>query len=159
MPDQGRGRVVGCVLGLALGDALGAPFEDTPARAIPDPLPAFERPWMGLPPGATTDDTAMARALVGSLAARGRFDPQDLVARLVAWFASQPPDVGVLTRRVLARVAAGTAAPDAARAVWEERGPEISAGNGSVMYCAPLGAWCAPRPEAAGRPGPHRCRP
>jgi ADP-ribosylglycohydrolase len=28
-----------------------------------------------------------------------------------------------------------------------ERGPEVSAGNGSVMYCAPLGAFRATRPE------------
>jgi ADP-ribosylglycohydrolase len=28
-----------------------------------------------------------------------------------------------------------------------ERGPEVSAGNGSVMYCAPLGAFRAARPE------------
>ena len=30
---------------------------------VPDPVPAFELPWMGLPPGSTTDDTAMARNL------------------------------------------------------------------------------------------------
>src|SRR5581483_7920302 len=35
----------------------------------------------------------------------------------------------------------------AARAVWEERGPEVSAGNGSVMYCAPLGCAYAHRPR------------
>ena len=28
-----------------------------------------------------------------------------------------------------------------------ERGPEVSAGNGSVMYCAPLGAFRATHPE------------
>ena len=39
----------GCVLGLALGDALGAPFEFRRREEIPDPLPAFELPWQGLP--------------------------------------------------------------------------------------------------------------
>ena len=43
------------------------------------------------------------------------------------------------------RAAGGVPAADAARAVWEERGPEVSAGNGSVMYCAPLGAAYANR--------------
>jgi ADP-ribosyl-[dinitrogen reductase] hydrolase len=38
-------------------------------------------------------------------------------------------------------------ATEAARAVWDERGPEVSAGNGSVMYCAPLGLAYAHRPE------------
>jgi len=147
LPD----RIVGSVLGLALGDALGAPFEDRRAADIPDPVPALELPWMGLPPGSTTDDTAMARnlvrSLVRSLTARDGFDPDDLLARHLEWFRSDPPDVGVLTRRVLSRVDRGEDAFEVARAVWEERGPEVSAGNGSVMYCAPLGLAYASRPE------------
>jgi len=140
-------RIVGSVLGLTLGDALGAPFEGWRADAIPDPLPALELPWMGLPPGSTTDDTAMARNLVRSLTARDGFDPDDLVGRHLEWFRSDPPDVGVLTKRVLSRVDRGEDPFEVARAVWEERGPEVSAGNGSVMYCAPLGLAYANRPE------------
>ena len=140
-----RDRVLGCVLGLALGDAAGAPFEFRRAHEIPSPAPLFELPWMGLPPGTTTDDTALARNLVRSLGERRRFDPDDLIDRHLAWFRSGPPDVGTLTRLVLSRVAGGERAPEAARAVWEARGPEVSAGNGSVMYCAPLGAAYANR--------------
>ena len=44
-------RVVGSALGLALGDALGAPFEFLRARNIPEPIPALERPWLSEPPG------------------------------------------------------------------------------------------------------------
>jgi len=140
-------RIAGSVLGLALGDALGAPFEGRRADEVPEPLPALETPWMGLPPGSTTDDTAMARNLVGSLAARGEFDPGDLMARHLDWFRSDPPDVGAFTRRVLSRVDRGEDAFEAARSVWEERGPEVSAGNGSVMYCAPLGLAYSNRAE------------
>jgi ADP-ribosyl-[dinitrogen reductase] hydrolase len=140
-------RVVGSVLGLALGDALGAPFEFQRAHRIPQPLPILTLPWIGLPPGSTTDDTAMARNLVRSLVARGGFDPEDLLRRHLEWFASEPPDVGSLTRRVLRRAASGVPAERAAREVWEERGPEVSAGNGSVMYCAPLGLAYARRPD------------
>jgi ADP-ribosyl-[dinitrogen reductase] hydrolase len=140
-------RIAGSVLGLALGDALGAPFEGRMAAEVPDPLPALELSWMGLPPGSTTDDTAMARNLVRSLAARGEFDPDDLVARHLEWFRSGPPDVDAFTRRVLSRVDGGDDAFEAARSVWEERGPEVSAGNGSVMYCAPLGLAYGNRPE------------
>jgi ADP-ribosyl-[dinitrogen reductase] hydrolase len=139
-------RVVGSCLGLALGDALGAPFEFLRGRNVPDPLPALERPWLDQPPGSTTDDTAMARNLMRSLAERGGFDPQDLVARHLEWWMSDPPDVGTLTGRVLRRIHEGTPAEEAARAIWEERGPEVSAGNGSVMYCAPLGLVYANRP-------------
>jgi ADP-ribosyl-[dinitrogen reductase] hydrolase len=140
-------RVVGSVLGLALGDALGAPFEGRRSEDIPDPIPALELPWAGGPAGSTTDDTAMAMNLVRSLNERGGFDPEDLVARHLEWFRSDPPDVGILTRRVLRRVAGGEDASAAAHAVWEERGPEVSAGSGSVMYCAPLGLAYAEAPD------------
>ncbi|HSJ51910.1 MAG TPA: ADP-ribosylglycohydrolase family protein [Actinomycetota bacterium] len=132
-------RVVGSCLGLALGDALGAPFEFLRARNVPDPIPALERPWLDQPAGSTTDDTAMARNLLRSLAARGRFDPDDLIERHLEWFAADPPDVGAITGRVLRRAARGEDASEVAREVWDRRGPEVSAGNGSVMYCAPLG--------------------
>jgi ADP-ribosyl-[dinitrogen reductase] hydrolase len=137
--------VIGCVLGLALGDALGAPFEFRRRKDIPDPLPAFKRGWMGLEPGHWTDDTAMARNLSRSLAERGRLDTTDVLRRHLDWLATDPPDVGNLTRRVLGRIRDGV--PDAAQRYVSERGPEVSAGNGSVMYCAPLGAFRAARPE------------
>jgi ADP-ribosylglycohydrolase len=141
-----RERAVGSVLGLALGDALGAPFEFRRAEQIPSPVPAFELPWMGLPPGTTTDDTAMARNLIRSLIANdGHLDPADVLRRHVEWLATGPPDVGNLTRRVLSRARDG--ATDPAREYVEQRGPEVSAGNGSVMYCAPLGIAYASRPD------------
>ncbi len=140
-----RERAVGSVLGLALGDALGAPFEFRRAAQVPDPVPAFELGWMGLPPGTTTDDTAMARNLVRSLVERGALDTNDVLARHIEWFGTGPPDVGNLTRIVLSRTAEG--ASDAARDYVMQRGPEVSAGNGSVMYCAPLGVAYALRPD------------
>jgi ADP-ribosyl-[dinitrogen reductase] hydrolase len=154
-PSELENRAVGSILGLALGDALGAPFEFRRAKDVPRPLPALELAWRGGPAGSTTDDTAMARNLVRSLVERRGFDPDDLVARHLEWLASGPPDVGNLTARVLGRVdhararatGLGKLAEDTARAVWEERGPEVSAGNGSVMYCGPLGAAYASRPD------------
>jgi ADP-ribosyl-[dinitrogen reductase] hydrolase len=140
-----RERSVGSVLGLALGDAFGAPFESSRAVQIPDPLPAFELEWMGLPPGATTDDTAMARNLARSLVEHGGLDTKDVLARHIEWLGTDPPNVGNHTRIVLSRAAEGSS--DAAREFVERRGPEVSAGNGSVMYCAPLGVAYAFRPD------------
>jgi ADP-ribosyl-[dinitrogen reductase] hydrolase len=141
-----RQRATGSVLGLALGDALGAPYEFQRASSIPSPLPAFERPWMGLPPGTWTDDTAMARNLWTSLIEhRGVLDLDDVRTRHLAWLATGPPDVGNQTRAALREAERGTEEP--ARAVFERRGPEVSAGNGSVMYCAPLGVVRAREPE------------
>ena len=51
-----------------------------------------------------------------------------------------------MTGRVLRRVQRGEDAVTVAREVWEQRGPEVSAGNGSVMYCPPLGIAFANRP-------------
>jgi ADP-ribosyl-[dinitrogen reductase] hydrolase len=151
--DDLRERIVGCALGLALGDALGAPFEFRRREEIPDPLPAFERGWMGRPPGTWTDDTAMARNLWRSLADHGDLRPDDVLRRHVAWLATGPPDVGNLTRRVLSDVREGMA--DAAARYVLDRGPEVSAGNGSVMYCAPLGAFRAMKPERLVEEAPH----
>jgi ADP-ribosyl-[dinitrogen reductase] hydrolase len=140
-------RVVGSCLGLALGDALGAPFEFMRAHQIPDPLPVLEVEWRGGPAGSTTDDTSMARNLMRSLAERAKLDPDDLVRRHVEWLRSDPPDVSTLTRLVLLRAARGEDASTAARELWERRGPEVSAGNGSVMYSAPLGLAYANRQD------------
>ena len=133
-----RDRVVGSILGLALGDALGAPFESRRARDVPSPLPALTQPWKGLAPGSWTDDTAMARNLWTSLiATRGILDPADVLRRHLAWFRSSPPHVDTQVAFALREHERGTSEP--ARAVFERRGPEVSAGNGSVAYCAPLG--------------------
>ena len=141
-----KDRVVGGVLGLALGDALGAPFEFRRAKDVPLPLPAFELPWAGLPPGATTDDTAMARNLWTSLIATGgELDTDDVLRRHLQWLATSPPDVGNLTRRVLSGWRDGE--PDPAHDYVARRGPEVSAGNGSVMCCAPLGLAYAMRSD------------
>jgi len=130
--------VLGSILGLAIGDALGAPFEFRRRTQVAFPLPAFELPWMGFAPGTWTDDTAMARNLWRSLIEHGgALELDDVLARHLVWLASGPPDVGSQTRLALDAARAGT--PQPARAVFERRGPEVSAGNGSVMYCAPLG--------------------
>lgn len=138
--------MLGSILGLAIGDALGAPFEFRRRTQVAFPLPAFELPWMGLPPGTWTDDTAMARNLWQSLIGRdGALDLEDVRSRHLEWLGSDPPDVGIQTRLALQEAAAGTNEP--ARAVFERRGPEVSAGNGSVMYCAPLGVVRANEPD------------
>jgi ADP-ribosyl-[dinitrogen reductase] hydrolase len=139
-------RAVGSIVGLAIGDALGAPFEFRRRSQVAFPLPAFELPWNGMPPGTWTDDTAMAMNLWTSLIDHGgTLDLGDVMDRHLAWFGSDPPDIGNQTRAALTLAWEGTAEP--ARVVFERRGPEVSAGNGSVMYCAPLGVVRARRPE------------
>jgi ADP-ribosyl-[dinitrogen reductase] hydrolase len=145
-------RAVGSVLGLALGDALGAPFESLRSHQIPASIPALELPRMALPPGSTTEATAMARALIESLILHEGLAPEDVLRRHIEWWIAAPAEVGNYTRRVLARASSGDRG--AARAVWEERGPEAAAGNGSVKYCGPLGVGYASRPEELHEAGP-----
>jgi ADP-ribosyl-[dinitrogen reductase] hydrolase len=97
----------------------------------------------------------MARNLAASLVAARGFDAPDVVARHLAWFRTGPADVGNLTRKVLQRVSEGIDAEDAAEAIWRIRGPEVSAGNGSVMYCAPLGVAYARRADELPRLAPR----
>ncbi len=55
----------------------------------------------------------------------------------LAWFGGDPPDVGATVGAVLRDVKHGVPAAEAARRVHESSGGK-SAGNGSLMRCAPL---------------------
>ncbi|NBM14363.1 ADP-ribosylglycohydrolase family protein [Streptomyces sp. GC420] len=97
-------RVTGAVVGSAVGDALGAPFE-------------FGEPGMyrrhfphgtgemggggGWDPGEATDDTQMAVLVGESLLERGGLDLPDVFARFRRWAAGEPKDIGLQTEDVL----------------------------------------------------------
>lgn len=74
LPDRSLGRYRGCMLGLAIGDALGAPVEfltlqEIRARYGPDGVADLDG-WRGHPAGSFTDDTQMSLATaVGLLSA------------------------------------------------------------------------------------------
>jgi ADP-ribosyl-[dinitrogen reductase] hydrolase len=148
-----RNRATGAILGLAVGDAFGAPFVSRRAGEIPSPIPALELPWLGLPPGTWTGTTAMARNLWMSLIERvGTLELNDVLGRHLAWLRSLPARVDKQTSLALIEAERGT--PQAARAVFERRGPEVSAGNGSVAYCAPLGVVRALEPSRLAEEAP-----
>nr|WP_254552669.1 ADP-ribosylglycohydrolase family protein [Kitasatospora sp. MMS16-BH015] len=92
--DRGE-RAVGAVVGSAVGDALGAPFEFGPAgqysARFPDGHgePAGGGGW---DPGEATDDTQMAVLVGQSLVECGGLDPADLFARFRQWAAAEPKD-------------------------------------------------------------------
>lgn len=131
-------RIRGCAVGAAVGDAMGMPLEFGPARS-PERLEREMLPGR-LPAGSFTDDTEMALALAESLLASLGLDPDDLARRFVAWYKAHPADVGIHTRHVLSRMAAGEPWERAVLAV-QQTAPH-SAGNGSVMRCWPVAlAW------------------
>jgi ADP-ribosyl-[dinitrogen reductase] hydrolase len=114
------------------------PLEFRPRRPL-DRLVYEMRPGR-LPAGTFTDDAEMALALVESLLAHCPLDPGDLAQRFVAWLQAGPDDVGIHTRAVLSRIAAGEPWEQAAQAVQAQQ--PGSAGNGSVMRCWPVALAC-----------------
>ena len=78
-------RAIGALLGLAVGDALGATLEFTRRDAH---SPVFDMVGGGpfhLLPGEWTDDTSMALCLAGSLIEQKCLDEHDLLDRFVRW--------------------------------------------------------------------------
>ena len=132
-----RDRVVGVVLGAAVGDALGAPFEFAPRGTFSERLPGRRPDGVGdmigggafdWAPGEFTDDTQMGLALAASLLGRGGYDPDDLWDRWRVW-ARTSSDVGNTIRSALHhRDWRDVAHPD----------PEMTAGNGALMRAFPL---------------------
>src|SRR3712207_1922566 len=103
-------RAAGALVGSAVGDALGAPFEfgppgrftarfSTPARGTHTEMCGGGS--LGWEPGEFTDDTQMALLVVTSLVERGGLDEADLFDRFHTWAAANPPDIGNQTRAVL----------------------------------------------------------
>jgi ADP-ribosyl-[dinitrogen reductase] hydrolase len=140
-PSRER-RAVGCLLGLACGDALGRPVEFQSSTAIADQYGRVDQMYgdgtHGQPAGTVTDDTDLAVALARSLAETGGFDAADAADRYVAWYESDPFDVGAATADALRELRDGTDPSEAGRVVWERRPEGQNAGNGSLMRCAPL---------------------
>jgi ADP-ribosyl-[dinitrogen reductase] hydrolase len=132
---------VGSLIGLAVGDALGAPFEFRPAglyrSTFPNPVLEGRGEMIGggafdWAPGEFTDDTQMALALSEALiAADGECEPKRIWDHFKAWSLGAT-DIGNGTRAVLALPNFMTAA----REVHEET--QKTAGNGSVMRVAPI---------------------
>jgi ADP-ribosyl-[dinitrogen reductase] hydrolase len=127
-------RAAGALLGLATGDALGAGYEFES-----EPFPGTSEMIGGglgnFAPGEWTDDTSMA-ICIAEVTATGSLDPRAIADRFLQWYASDPPDVGNLTRDVLG-AARGDGAELAIRASEHfERHPRGSAGNGALMRTA-----------------------
>ena len=132
LPDV-RQRARASLLGLAIGDALGATVEFMTASEIRAQHGVHRKlsggGWLKLRPGEVTDDTQMALCIARSIVAVG-FSTQDIAQRFVAWYHSRPPDIGNTCRRGIARfIAHGTV-----------HGPpnDGDAGNGAVMRVAPI---------------------
>jgi ADP-ribosyl-[dinitrogen reductase] hydrolase len=128
-------RTAGALLGLAVGDALGAgyEFESAPYEGAAEMIGGG---LGGFAPGEWTDDTSMA-ICIAEVTAQGSTDPEEIAGRFLDWYGSHPPDAGNLTRVVLGRAEAPA---DVARLAAErfETHPDSCAGNGALMRTSPV---------------------
>ena len=127
-------RLVGCILGTAVGDAIGLPYEGLSRRRGARMFGAPDRHRFIFRRGMVSDDTEHTCIVAQSLiAANG-----DLIAfqrslawRLRFWLLGLPAGVGLATLRSIIRLWIG---------VSPERSGVFSAGNGPAMRAAILGA-------------------
>lgn len=132
----------GTLLGLAVGDALGGPYEFCgPGEAPRGPLEMVGGGWLSLRPGETTDDTALTRAVLEGYA-EGEFDLRRVREAMLRWLATDPKDVGNQTREALEYLRQN---PEA------QFPPEkpTAQGNGAVMRAAAHGVMARGASEAA----------
>jgi ADP-ribosyl-[dinitrogen reductase] hydrolase len=138
------GRYRGCLLGLAVGDAVGTTFEFA-RRGTFEPIADMVGggPFR-LRPGEWTDDTSMALCLATSLAECGGFDARDQMERYCRWaeegYLSSNGrcfDIGRTVSAALRRFR------ETGEPVSGDNDPR-SAGNGSLMRLAPVALFYHP---------------
>lgn len=133
-------RIKGCLIGLAIGDALGVHHEFKPRKEV---VPIFDytegNPY-GIPKGYWTDDTSMALCMAQSLIEKKEFDATDIMQKFCQWqrkgFASSTGtcfDIGNTTRTALMEFWR-----DPSKGPFRGLDDVLSAGNGSIMRLAPI---------------------
>jgi len=134
-----RDRAIGAILGMACGDALGAPYEFKPPVSPEKEI--VMKAGGGWALGEWTDDTSMAIAILKPMS-EGKYlrEPGVMDSIVAAWseWAKTAPDVGMQTRAVLSQAATADVAGviAASKALHEKTGR--TAGNGSLMRTSPV---------------------
>lgn len=130
-------RARGCLLGLAVGDAIGTTVEFMPRGSFPEVTDMVGGGPFGLKAGEWTDDTSMALCLGASLLEKG-FDLHDQIQRYTRWHrdgymssTGRCFDIGIATRRALNSYQS-TGNPESGST------DPRSAGNGCIMRLAPV---------------------
>jgi ADP-ribosyl-[dinitrogen reductase] hydrolase len=144
-PDRYRG----CLLGLAVGDAIGTTVEFQPRGTFPPVTDMIGGGAFNLKPGQWTDDTSMALCLAESLVEKDGFDALDQMARYLNWYQNgylsstgKCFDIGNATRQALERF------KTTGKPMSGSTHPS-SAGNGSLMRLAPIPMFFAPNKTKA----------
>ncbi len=151
-----KDRARGCVLGLAVGDALGAPLEGLTQQQIQatygqvsdyvDGVRAWrKKPYRWRLKGLYTDDTQQALALADCLREQGEIQPEWLAR---TYLAMATPRDNYLGAHRSAGKSFRLVIGDLERGVSPEHTGRPSAGIGAAMRIAPVGIFYATCPEA-----------
>lgn len=131
-------RQRGALLGLAIGDALGAAVEFKQPGTFPRVTGYRGGGPHGLAPGEWTDDSSMALALADSIASAG-WNLNDQASRYLAWWRKGEYsvngrcfDIGITTQRALGRF------QKTGNARTSGDTSERASGNGSIMRLTPV---------------------
>lgn len=138
-------HIRGALLGLTIGDALGAPFEGRAPQTIRERYPSATR-LLHDPPGPTlhyTDDTQMAVAVAETLVEARSPSVEAFASSYVSNYESWR-GYGGGARKVIAALQSGATPHEAARIAF----PTGSYANGAAMRVAPVGLRFAHDPEA-----------
>lgn len=133
---------IATLVGCAIGDALGNPFEMKPAASPKfadwkDDFIEGGTFWWGQP-GQYTDDTLMSIALATSLLEKDGFDPEDVGSKYLAWMESgNTRGIGGTTAQALTRIKLGANTTESGVTHTEDGKP--AAGNGTAMRASPIG--------------------
>lgn len=129
MADTSNATLRDCIYGLAVGDALGVPYEFRP-RSTFECTDMVGYGTHGQPAGTWSDDTSMTLATCDSIRELGRIDIADMRNKFVSWI-----DRGKYTIDGVFDYGGTTA-----RALRTGKGGsgERDNGNGSLMRIAPL---------------------
>jgi poly(ADP-ribose) glycohydrolase ARH3 len=128
-------RCIGCLLGTACGDILGAGVEGQPADTIRGrhgEVRDFLDTFRGF--GCYTDDTEMTLALATSLVERGTADAEDTSLKYAEFYEARR-GYGATAHRVMGALQNGADYRKTGRIEF----PNGSFGNGGAMRIAPVG--------------------
>lgn len=121
-------------LGVAVGDALGAPVEFMTSGEIAAKHGRLNEMvgggWLRLRPGQVTDDTEMTLCLARGIAAAGGWDLRTIANEFAGWLRSKPVDVGDTCRRGIRNFML--------KGELESPPNQWDAGNGALMRMTPL---------------------
>lgn len=133
-----RNRFRGCLLGLAIGDAIGTSVEFMTPGSFTPLNDMIGGGVFNLAPGEWTDDTSMALCLAESLVEKQAFDPIDQLERYVRWYHTgylssngRCFDIGNVIRKALHRF-------EQTHEPFPGLTDPNSAGSGSLMRLAPV---------------------